>query len=300
MQISQIRYFIKLTLYNTKEIKYNEAITKNKKYEVEVMKTIKKVLAVVLAVLTVCFSFAACSGNGGDKRSHPDSEKILQSGKLVVGITDFAPMDYKDENGNWIGFDADLANMVAEKLGVQAEFVEIDWDNKFLELQTGSIDCIWNGMTITDEVKNNSSVTKAYAMNQQIVVTKAELAGKLKTVDDLKDLTFAVENGSAGQGAAEDNGLNATAVNAQSDALLEVASGSTDACIIDSTMAAAMTGEGTDYADLAASVVLVDEQYGISFRKESDMTEKVNACLEELKADGTMQKLAEKYNVQLA
>ena len=264
------------------------------------MKTIKKVLAVVLAVLTVCFSFAACSGNGGDTQSQTDSEKIIASGKLIVGITDFAPMDYKDENGNWIGFDADLANMVAEKLGVKAEFVEIDWDNKFLELQTGSIDCIWNGMTITDEVKNNSSVTNAYAMNQQIVVTKAELAGKLKTVDDLKDLTFAVENGSAGQGAAEDNGLNATAVNAQSDALLEVASGSTDACIIDSTMAAAMTGEGTDYADLAASVVLVDEQYGISFRKESDMTDKVNACLEELKADGTMQKLAEKYNVQLA
>ena len=147
-------------------------------YEVEVMKTFKKVIAVVLAVLTVCFSFAACSNGSSDKSdksSKTDSEKIIESGKLVVGITDFAPMDYKDDNGNWIGFDADLANMVAEKLGIKAEFVEIDWDNKFLELQTGSIDCIWNGMTITDEVKNNSSVTNAYAMNQQIVVTKSQL-----------------------------------------------------------------------------------------------------------------------------
>lgn len=267
------------------------------------MKTIKKVLAVVLAVLTVCFAFAACSNgssDSGDTTSKTDSEKIIDSGKLVVGITEFEPMDYKDSDGNWIGFDADLANLVAEKLGVKAEFVVIDWDNKFLELQTGSIDCIWNGMTITDEVKNNSSVTNAYAMNQQIVVTKKDLAAKLKTVDDLKDLSFAVENGSAGEGAANDNGLNATGVNAQSDALLEVASGSTDACIIDSTMAAAMTGEGTDYADLASSVVLVDEQYGISFRKESDMTEKVNQILADFKADGTMQKLADKYSVQLA
>lgn len=267
------------------------------------MKTFKKVIAVVLAVLTVCFAFAACSNgssDSGDKSSKTDSEKIIESGKLVVGITDFAPMDYKDDNGNWIGFDADLANMVAEKLGIKAEFVEIDWDNKFLELSTGSIDCIWNGMTITDEVKNNSSVTNAYAMNQQIVVTKADLADKLKTVDDLKDLSFAVENGSAGQGAAEDNGLKSTAVTAQSDALLEVASGSSDACIIDSTMAAAMTGEGTDYADLKSSVVLVDEQYGISFRKESDMTEKVNQIIADFKADGTLQKLADKYSVQLA
>lgn len=262
------------------------------------MKSLKKIIAVVLSVLVVCLGFAACSNSG--KADKTDSEKIAEKGELVVGITDFAPMDYKDENGNWIGFDADLATKTAEKLGVKVKFVEIDWDNKFLELETGSIDCIWNGMTITDEVKNNSSVTNAYAMNQQIVVTKAELAQTLKTVDDLKSLTFAVENGSAGQGAATDNGLNATAVNTQSDALLEVASGSVDACIIDSTMANAMTGEGTDYANLKSSVVLVDEQYGISFRKGSDMTEKMNAFLKEFAEDGTMKELSEKYSVQIA
>lgn len=259
------------------------------------MKKMKRVLALILAAVLVCFSFAACSNS-----SKSDSDYITNKGTLIVGITDFAPMDYKDANGNWIGFDADLANALGEKMGVQVEFVEIDWDNKFLELETKSIDCIWNGMTITDEVRQNSSVSNAYAMNQQIVVTKADLASKLSTADDLKSLTFAVENGSAGQSAAESNGLNTTAVTAQSDALLEVESGSVDACIIDSTMAAAMTGEGTDYADLATSVVLVDEQYGISFRKESDMTEKMNSYLEEFKADGTLQELSEKYSVQLA
>lgn len=259
------------------------------------MKKMKRILALVLAAVLVCFSFAACSNS-----SESDSEYITNKGTLIVGITDFAPMDYKDANGDWIGFDADLANAVGEKLGVEVEFVEIDWDNKFLELDTKSIDCIWNGMTITDEVTQNSSVTNAYAMNQQIVVTKADLAATLSTVDDIKSLTFAVENGSAGQTAAKDNGLNATAVTTQSDALLEVKSGSVDACIIDSTMAFAMTGEGTDYADLATSVVLVDEQYGISFRKDSDMTEKMNAYLEEFKADGTLDKLAETYSVQLA
>lgn len=264
------------------------------------MKTIKKVLAIVLAVLTVCFAFTACSGDKSNDSSKTDSEKIVESGKLVVGITEFAPMDYKDENGNWIGFDADFANMVAEKLGVKAEFQVIDWDNKFLELQTGSIDCIWNGMTITDEVKNNSSVTDAYAMNQQVVVAKSEVASKIKSVDDLKNLSFAAENGSAGASAAKDNGLNVTAVTTQADALLEVASGSSDACIIDSTMAKAMTGEGTDYSDLKVALVLLDEQYGISFRKNSDMTEKVNEIIAEYKADGTLQKLSEKYGIQLA
>lgn len=263
------------------------------------MKMTKKIIALVLAVLTVCFAFAGCS-NGSKAES--DLAKIQEKGTMVVGITDFAPMDYKDENGNWIGFDADLANIVGEKLGVKVEFLEIDWDSKFLELKTGNIDCIWNGMTITDEVNLNSNPTKAYAMNQQIVVTKADLADKLKSADDLKDLKFAVENGSAGQDAALEvvDEANVVAVNAQADALLEVESGTVDACVIDSTMAAAMTGEGTSYADLKASVVLVDEQYGISFRKDSDVTEKVNALLDELKADGTMQELAEKYSVQLA
>ena len=136
------------------------------------MKMIKKVLAVVLACITVCVCFVGCSAKNSSKNSaSSDYENIKAKGELVVGITDFAPMDYKDENGNWTGFDAELANKLGEKLGVNVKFVEIDWDNKFIELSTGSIDCLWNGLTITDEVINNSSVTEAYAKNQQIIIS---------------------------------------------------------------------------------------------------------------------------------
>lgn len=169
-----------------------------------------------------------------------DLAYIKNKGTLVVGITDYEPMDYKDENGNWTGFDAEFAEAVAKKLGVKVEFVEVDWDNKFLELQTKSVDCIWNGMTITKEVELNTNCTKAYAKNEQVVVVKNDKAASIKTVEDLKGLNFAVETGSAGESAAKDNGLKATAVQTQTNALLEVKAGSADACIIDSTMADSM------------------------------------------------------------
>ncbi|MBR2590432.1 MAG: transporter substrate-binding domain-containing protein [Clostridia bacterium] len=172
-----------------------------------------------------------------------DLAYIKSKGTLVVGITDYKPMDYKDEKGEWIGFDAEFAQAVATKLGVKVEFVEVDWDNKFLELQTKSVDCIWNGMTITDEVKLNTNCTKAYAKNEQVVVVKADKAASIKSVNDLKDLSFAVETGSAGESAAKDNGLKSTAVQTQTNALLEVKAGSVDACIIDSTMADSMLGK---------------------------------------------------------
>lgn len=99
-----------------------------------------------------------------------DVEAIKKKGTLVVGITDFEPMDYKDENGEWIGFDADMARIVAEKLGVKVQFVEIDWDNKIMELQSGNIDVVWNGMTLTDEVTSSMACTNAYCNNAQVVV----------------------------------------------------------------------------------------------------------------------------------
>lgn len=101
-----------------------------------------------------------------------DVESIQSKGKLVVGITDFAPMDYKDANGQWIGFDADMARIVAEKLGVEVEFIEIDWDSKIMELESGNIDVVWNGMTLTDAVMEAMECTNAYCNNAQVVVTK--------------------------------------------------------------------------------------------------------------------------------
>ena len=99
---------------------------------------------------------------------------IQDKGTLIVGITEFAPMDYKDENGEWIGFDADLAKLVAEKLGVEAQFVVIDWDNKIMELNSKNIDVVWNGMTLTDEVTSSMNCTNAYSKNAQVVITAAQ------------------------------------------------------------------------------------------------------------------------------
>ena len=103
-----------------------------------------------------------------------DLAYILDKGTLIVGITDFAPMDYKGEDGEWIGFDADMARIVAEELGVDIEFVEIDWDNKIMELDSKTIDVVWNGMTLTDEVKAAMGCTNAYCNNAQVVVVPAE------------------------------------------------------------------------------------------------------------------------------
>ncbi len=171
-----------------------------------------------------------------------DVDYIKENGKLVIGITDYAPMNYKDSNDEWTGFDTEFALAVCEKLGVEAEFVEIDWDNKFLALEAKTIDCIWNGMTISEEVLNNTSCSKPYVKNAQVVVLAKDKLDQYKTVDDMKELTFAVEAGSAGAAAAEDNGFKKVEVGTQTDALLEVISGSSDACIIDITMANSMLG----------------------------------------------------------
>lgn len=182
--------------------------------------------------------------NSDDAVNVSDIDYIKSKGKMIIGITDYEPMNYQDENGEWTGFDTEFAKAVCEKLGVEAEFMEIDWDNKFVALESKSIDCIWNGMTISDEVIKNTSCTKAYAKNAQVVVLPKDKLDEYKTAADMKDLSVAVEAGSAGSEAAADNGIdNIVEVSAQTDALLEVASGSCDACIIDLTMAQAVLGK---------------------------------------------------------
>ncbi len=152
---------------------------------------------------------------------------------LIVGITDFEPMDYKNDAGEWIGFDADMAKAFAQSLGVEAEFIEIDWDNKILELNNKSIDCVWNGMTLTPEVLNSMGCSEAYCNNAQVVVVKADVADQYQTVESLSDLAFAVEAGSAGEEAVKALGIEPTAVQTQASALMEVKAGTADACVID-------------------------------------------------------------------
>lgn len=278
----------------------------------------KKLLSVLLAIAMVACvvaGFAGCSkSNGGDAESSSSSsestsaktvadlDKVKDANKLVIGITDYEPIDYKDKDGKWIGFDADLARAVAEKMGIDVEFVVINWDNKFIELNSGSIDCIWNGMTVSDSVKTNCDISDAYAGNSQVVVMKEDALSKYTDADAIKaaDLTIAVEKGSAGETEAKKLSSNVVSLSAQSDALKEVKSGTADACIIDSTMANSMTKDGTDFANLGYSVSLTTEKYAVGFRKGSDLTAEVNRLLSELKEDGTMDKISAKYGVDLA
>ena len=225
---------------------------------------------------------------------------MKDKGTLVVGITDFEPMDYKDESGKWIGFDADLAKAFAESLGVEAEFVEIDWDNKIMELDGKTIDCVWNGMTLTDEVKSAMECSNAYCNNAQIVIVPADKAEQYQDKESLKELTFAVEAGSAGEAQVTELGAEFTPVTTQANALMEVAAGSSDAAVIDSLMAAAMVGEGTGYANLTYTVQLNSEEYGVGFRKGSDLAAALNEFFVTAYTDGSMVATAETYGVQAA
>ena len=248
----------------------------------------------MLLIMILCLTVTAC-GSGGS-----DLEKIKEKGTLIVGITDFEPMDYKDETGKWIGFDADMATAFANKLGVKVEFSEIDWDNKALELDSGSIDCVWNGMTLTDEVKSAMDCSVAYCNNAQIVVVPADKANTYQSVESMKELSFAVEAGSAGEAQAQEKDFKYTPVQNQANALMEVASGTSDAAIIDSLMAAAMVGPGTSYENLTYTIGLNDEEYGVGFRKGSDLVGELNKFFKESYADNTMQTIADKYKVSAA
>lgn len=254
----------------------------------------KKLIALFTALVMVA-AFAGCGSSG---KTTSDLDYVKDKGTLVVGITDFEPMDYQDENGKWIGFDADMATKFAEYIGVDVKFVEIDWDNKTMELDGKSIDCVWNGMTLTDDVKAAMSTSNAYCNNAQIVIVPADKADQYKTAEDCKDLKFAVEAGSAGKDMAEENGFTYTEVKDQATAVMEVASGTSEAAIIDSLMAAAMVGEGTSYENLAYTVSLNSEEYGVGFRKDSDLTAKLNEFFDKCKEDGTLASVAETYKVQ--
>ena len=262
----------------------------------------KKFLSVFLAlamIACVVAGFAGCSKSGKDDEVVPyssskgdttvktvaDLDKVKDANKIVVGITDYEPIDYKVKGSDeWVGFDADLVRAVADKMGIKVEFVVINWDNKFIELNSGTIDCIWNGMTVSDSVKKNCDISDAYAGNSQVVVMKKDALSKYKDKDAVKaaNLTIAVEKGSAGEAEAKKLSNNVVSLSAQSDALKEVKSGT------------------ADFSNLGYSISLTTEEYAAGFRKGSDLTAEVNRILAELKTDGTMDKLSEKYGVNLA
>ena len=247
---------------------------------------------------TAASASSAASGSTAAAQSDLDDIK----GKMVIGYTVYEPMNYTDADGNFTGFDTELATAVCEKLGVEPEFVEINWDTKVVELDAKSIDCIWNGMTLTEDIMANTATTKAYAKNAQVVVVKEDTA--YTSTADLAGKTVVAEAGSAGEAAiqGDENLAKADYVSksVQTDCLMEVAAGTADAAVLDLTLANAMIGEGTDYAGLKIVDELNAEEYGVAFRKGSDAAAAVDAAFDALKADGTMQALAEKYELALA
>lgn len=256
----------------------------------------KKIISVMLAAAAL-FTMTACGNKTANTTS--DMEYIKDKGNMVIGYTLFAPMNYM-EDGELIGFETDLAKAVSEKLGVEAKFQEINWDSKEMELNSKTIDCIWNGMTITDERKETMSISAPYMGNRQVLVVNKDKAAELEaSVDGAK---IVAEAGSAGEETAMSDSFFANAeftpVDSQAKGLMEVKAGVSDAVVIDYIMALGSIGEGTDYEDM----VIVDkdfeeEEYGIAFRKGSDVTAKVDEAIKELAADGTLNEIASRYNL---
>ena len=279
----------------------------------------KKLLALLLAAMMV-LSLAACGGDkpddaeqdaqtnapaeGGDA-AESDLSYVRDKGTLVVGITYFEPMDYKAEGSDeWIGFDADMAKAFAESLGVKAEFVEITWDYKVEELKSRNIDCVWNGMTLTDEVTAAMGTSTPYCTNYQVLVYDSAKAADFEGLTSLEGLNVAVESGSAGEAAATALGATTVPVQSQANTLMEVVSGTSDAAVIDVLMAAAMTGEGTSYEGLSYSLNLNEAQgldseaYGVGFRQGSDLVDAFNTFWAEEVASGAALEIATTYGLQ--
>ena len=267
----------------------------------------KKLVALVLAILMAVGMLGIAAAE------ESDWEYIQNKGEIVVGMTIFAPMNYY-VGEEFVGFDTELTTAVFNKLGVKVKFEEINWDSKEIELNSKNIDCIWNGMCITEERKENMSMTNAYLYNTQAIVAKADKIDAL-LANGMKGVYVVAEQGSTGEGKltgdiADDETVevsakeffaeaNYTPVDSMAKALMEVKAGTADVALVDSVCALAMVGEGTDYADM---VVNLDnnfglQEYGIAFRKGSDVTAMVNEAIVELTKDGTIAEIAARYGL---
>lgn len=246
----------------------------------------KKLLAVILC-LSMLFCFAAC-GKGDT---------------IVVGYTIYEPMNYKDADGKLIGFDTELAEAVFTNLGYNVTFQEIVWESKYTDLDSNTIDCVWNGFTCNtaddDGVQRSEKVDFSYNYmeNRQVVVVKKDSG--IAAATDLKGKLGVAESGSAGETYSKDfEGTTFKGFTKQTDCLFEVKSGTADFAVVDAQLAKSYAGKG-DYENLVIVEGLSSnvEYYAIGFKKGSELTAKVNEQLDKLGKDGTIAKLAEKYGV---
>ena len=255
------------------------------------MKKFLSLMLSILMIMSVVFSFAACSKDDNT---------------LTCGVTIFENMNEKDENGNWTGFESEFAMEVGKLIGMDVEFQEIDWGQKYNELNSGAIDCIWNGFTANssdDGVKRSELVdfSYGYMLNQQCIVVKKDAVDSYKSAADLKGKKACVEAGSAGASYAEtvtdkDKIFSATA---QINTFTEVKSGAVDFAVVDVLLAQNICGKG-DYADLTIvdAIELESEIYAVGFKKGSELTAKVNEAIKTLDENGKLMELAKKYGFE--
>ena len=271
----------------------------NKSTHITEDKQMKKILSILLIAASTATMLAGCGS------SATDWSYIEEKGKMTIGITYFEPMNYLDDNGELTGFETEFAQAVCEKIGVTPTFQKIDWDSKEVELTSKTIDCIWNGMTITDERKENMDISVAYMENKQVMVTKAENVEKYKDAENLAGATVVAEKKSAGESVATTDSFftkaNYVSVDSQAKALLEVKAGTADIAVIDYVMSIGTIANGTDYSSLKVieEQSFAEEQYGIAFRKNSPETvQKVNDAIQELANEGKLKEIASKYQLQ--
>ena len=245
----------------------------------------KRIFAFLLALmLLLCFS--SCSGS--------DLASVKQDGVLIVGVTEYEPMDYRDSDGNWAGFDAELVRLTAEKLGVKAQFVIINWDEKVDKLKSKEIDCVWNGYTVNDV--DNVSFSDAYAKNSSVLVVRTDKSESIKSIEDIEGLSVSYEKGSSSERIVNElkSDFDKSPVPLQKEALYSVQKGEVDACIVDKTIFDSLV-----HTDLIVVHTFESEKFAVGFREGSDLVQEINGILKELKTDGILASLASKYKVEL-
>ena len=257
----------------------------------------KKESATEAATKAATADTAATADSAGEDWTYLESK-----GNLVIGITYFEPMNYMDENNELTGFETDFAKAVCEELKLEPKFQEIDWDSKEIELKTKSIDCIWNGLTITPERQENMDISVPYMENKQVMVCNKDKVAQF--AESVEGASVVAESGSAGEDVAKEDeffkGADYQPVQSQSTALLEVKAGTADIAIIDFVMSKGTLREDSDFADLAVveEKTFSPEQYGIALRKNSAVTlEKLNAAIKAVNDSGKLKEIADKYNL---
>lgn len=257
--------------------------------------TMKKLVSILLALtlmLGCCAAFA-------DAATDDSYQKILDKGQLIMGLDDsFPPMGFRDENGDIVGFDVDVAREACNRIGVELVLQPISWDAKIIELNTGNIDCIWNGFTITEELQQQITFSEAYLANTQVIVVRGD--SDAQTLADLAGKSLGVQAGSSAVAALDANPefRDSVTVNEFKDnmtAMLDLENGGLDAMLVDVIVA------GYYFSQHEGSFRMLDEalaaeEYGVGFRKDDlTLVENINRVLNEMAADGTLAEISTKW-----